>query len=200
MPAFGDIGVKYNPHGICNVLSFKTLKQFYPISYSSNPQDGKEAAFEVHTPQGVVKFRPCSKGLHYLDLSQEGNSELLCSQVVPTVHGNFDGYSKQDIIGAIKARKLQSMIGGPGLADYTGMVREKMIVDCPIDHIDIKNAHTIFGPDLAGIRGRTVRRRPEHVEVWVVAIPWDFLALHRFIILTADIIFVNGIPFLLTCS
>jgi hypothetical protein len=75
------------------------------------------------------------------------------------------------------------MIGGPGLADYTGMVHEKMIANCPVDHIDTKNAHTIFGLDLAGIRGRTVGQRPERVKVWVVAIPWDFLALHRFICL-----------------
>ncbi|KAL7480380.1 hypothetical protein ACHAW6_006074, partial [Cyclotella cf. meneghiniana] len=124
----------------------------------------------------------------------------MCSQVVPTVRGNFEGFSKREVLQAIKARRLQSMVGGPGLADYAGMVREKMIEDCPVDHVDLKNAHTIFGPDLASIRGRTVRRKPERVEVRVVAVPRDFLKLHRFITLTADIMFVNGIPFLLTRS
>jgi hypothetical protein len=126
--------------------------------------------------------------------------EMLCTQVVPTVRGNYEGYSRRDIVGAIKARRMQSMLGSPGLADFEGMVREKLIDDCPIDHIDLKNAHSIFGPDLASVRGRTVRRKPERVEVNVVAIPKDFLRLHKFITLTADIMFVNGLPFLLTRS
>eukprot|EP00804_Cyclotella_cryptica_P023700 CCRYP_019316-RA/>CCRYP_019316-RA protein AED:0.38 eAED:0.25 QI:0/0/0/1/0/0/2/0/908 len=196
----GEIPVKYNPHGICNVVSFKTMKNLYPIKYESNPKDGGQAAFEVHTPRGIVRFRPCIWGLHYLDLAKEEHSEILFNQVVPTLRERFAGYSRRDILGAIRARKLQSMIGGPGLADYEGMVREKMIDDCPIDHNDLKNAHNIFGPDLAGIRGRTVRRKPEHVDIKVVEVPRDFVKLHRFITLTADIMFVNGIPFLLTRS
>jgi len=196
----GDIPVKYNPRGICNVLSFKTVKRLYPMTYKSDPSDGGEAAFEVHTPVGVVRFKPCSRGLHYLDLSEGNNADVLCAQIVPTVRGNFEGFSKRDIMGVIKARRLQSMVGGPGLADFDGIVREKMIDDCPIDQNDLKNAHTIFGPDLAGVRGRTVRRKPERVEVRVVAIPRDFLKLHRFLTLTADVMFVNGLPFLLTRS
>jgi hypothetical protein len=171
---FGEIPVRYNPRGICNVLSFKTVKSMFPITYRSEPDDGGKAAFEVHTPHGVVLFRPCSRGLHYLDLSQGVNAELLCTQVVPTMRQNFEGFSKRDVIGAIKARRLQSMIGSPGLADYEGMVREKMIDDCPIDNTDLKNAHTIFGPDLAGVRGRTILRKPERVAIKVVEIPRDF--------------------------
>ena len=87
----------------------------------------KEDMFEVHTPQGVVKFKPCSRGLHYFDLSEGDALEIMCSQVVPTVRGNFEGYSKHEVLRAIKAQRLQSMVGGPGLADCAGMVREEMI-------------------------------------------------------------------------
>jgi hypothetical protein len=116
------------------------------------------------------------------------------------VRNNFEGYPKREIIVAIKAQKLQSMIRGPGLADYECMVREEMITYCVIDHVDLKNAHIIFGPDLAGIRGQTVQRKLERVKVRVVTIPWDFLKLHRLITLMADIMFVNGIVFLLSSS
>eukprot|EP00804_Cyclotella_cryptica_P024426 CCRYP_015860-RA/>CCRYP_015860-RA protein AED:0.35 eAED:0.26 QI:0/0/0/1/0/0/3/0/310 len=119
---------------------------------------------------------------------------MICSQVVPTVRANFEVYSRRNILGAIKARKLQSMIRGPAQADYEGMVYEKVIEDFTVDHNNLKNAHTIFGPDLADLRGRTVRRKPERVEVRVVAVPQYLLNL------IADIMFMNDIPFLLTCS
>ena len=170
------IVVKYDPQGICNVVSFKTMKKLYPITYKSHPDDGGTAAFEVHTPRGVVEFKPCQKGLHYLDMSVQRNKEIMFAQsVVPTIRKNFEGFTKREIHRAIQARKLQSMIGSPGKADYEGMVREKLIDDCPVDTDDLKNAQKIFGPaDLAGLRGKTVRRRPERVEVKIVAFPRDF--------------------------
>jgi hypothetical protein len=169
------IVVKYDPQGICNVVSFKTMKKLYPITYKSHPSDGGKAAFEVHTPRGVVEFKPCKKGLHYLDMSVQRNKEIMFAQTeVPTVRKNFEGFTKREIYRAIQARKLQGMIGSPGKAEYEGMVREKLIDDCPVDTVDLKNAQTIFGPDLAGLRGKTVRRQPERVKVKIVAIPRDF--------------------------
>ncbi|KAL7482217.1 hypothetical protein ACHAW6_013677 [Cyclotella cf. meneghiniana] len=67
------------------------------------------------------------------------------------------------------------MLGSPAKANFEGMVRGKLIDDCPIDVVDLQNTHTIFGPDLMGIRGRTVRRRPEQVATDIVAIPQDFV-------------------------
>jgi hypothetical protein len=72
------------------------------------------------------------------------------------------------------------MIGGPPTEAFEGMVREKLIDKCPVALSDLKNAQHIFGPFLAGLRGRTVRRKPERVEPDLVEIPRDrdFLALH----------------------
>ena len=63
------------------------------------------------------------------------------------------------------------MIGGLAKADYKGIVHEKMINDCPADINDLKNAHKIFGPNLADLRGRTVWCKPELVEVKIMVIP-----------------------------
>ena len=119
---------------------------------------------------------------------------------IQTVQHNFEGFTRDQVLRTIKARKLQAMLGSPAKADFEGMVRGKMIDNCPIDVVDLRNAHAIFGPDLAGLRGRTIRRRPERVTTNIIAIPWDFVLAHRFVVLTADIMFVNGIPFLLTRS
>ena len=45
-----------------------------------------------------------------------------------------------------------------------------------------------------------VRRKPERVDTEIIKIPRDFYALHHFVTLTADVMFVNGIPFLTTLS
>ena len=89
------------------------------------------------------------------------------------------------------------MWGSLGKADYEGMVCDKLIEDCPIDSTDLKNAHQIFGPNLAGLRGWTARRKPKQVDMKIVAILQGSLQLHKFIVLTADVMFVNGLPFLL---
>jgi hypothetical protein len=38
----------------------------------------------------------------------------------------------------------------------------------------------------------------QHIEY--VQIPWDFFELHKYVTLVADVMFVNGLPFLVTSS
>ena len=60
------------------------------------------------------------------------------------------------------------------------------------------NAHTIFGPNCPGLKGKTVRQRPERIESEYLGIPRDFYRLHHFVTLTADVMFVNGLAFFTT--
>jgi hypothetical protein len=76
------------------------------------------------------------------------------------------------------------------------MVHFNQLKDCPITHDDIKNAHAIFGPDLANIRGKTARRNPEHIETDCVEILQDLLSFHKNVTLIVDVMCVNSIPFL----
>ncbi len=48
---------------------------------------------------------------------------------------------------------------------FLSMVCLNQLKDCPITHDDIKNAHAIFDPDLANIRGKTLWRSPERVKM-----------------------------------
>ena len=45
-----------------------------------------------------------------------------------------------------------------------------------------------------------MRKRPKRVRVERVEIPRDFYKLHKFVTLTADVMFVSGIPFMVTKS
>jgi hypothetical protein len=75
-----------------------------------------------------------------------------------------------------------------------------MIVNCNVTDSAIKNAHAIFGPNLAGVRGRMIRMAPESVRVEHVEIPLAILDRHRVVTLMVDCMFVNGVPFLVTPS
>jgi hypothetical protein len=44
------------------------------------------------------------------------------------------------------------------------------------------------------------RSKPEHVRVNYVKIPWDFAEMHKYVMIVADLMFVNGLPFLVTSS
>jgi hypothetical protein len=80
------------------------------------------------------------------------------------------------------------------------MVREKLIANCPVTVRNIQNAHQIFGPNLANLRGKTTRTKPEHVRANYVKIPQDFMDLYKYMTIVADVMFINGLPFLVTSS
>jgi hypothetical protein len=112
----------------------------------------------------------------------------------------MEGFTWWEVEEARRAREVQAMVGHPTDRDFLGMVRANYILNCPVNDTAIKNANTIFGPDLAGVRGRTVRRPPEAVRTDFVHIPRAVLEQHRQVVLTADVMFVNGVPFLVSLA
>jgi hypothetical protein len=87
--------------------------------------------YVVHTPKGAVNFYKDEQGLPYIDLDGPGEEatimllqcvqgkrtkaagELIETALVQTVRGNYEGYTKKDILKANKARRVQGMIGNP---------------------------------------------------------------------------------------
>ena len=207
----GRMTVYHNPNGIANVLSLKSVAEKHRVTYDSWDWNG---VFKVHTKDGVVEFKPSERGLHYVDVSVEGDvvQHMLATtdmsggeddkecMMVTTVRGNFEGHTRHEIKKAQEARRLQGMIGNPTERELEGMVQEKLIANCPVTVQDVHNANRIFGPDIANLRGKTTRKKPEHVRVDYVEIPRDFVDMHKYVTLVADVMFVNGLPFLVTSS
>ena len=71
---------------------------------------------------------------------------------------------------------------------------------CPVHPDAFSDARIIHGADRTGVRGKTVRRKPLRVDTAVLDIPRDFILANKFVTLTADVMFVNGWPFLTTFS
>ncbi len=74
------------------------------------------------------------------------------------------------------------------------MVREQLLTNCPVTIQDIDNANQIFGPDLANLRVKMTRTKPECILVKYLQIPQYFVKLHKYITLVADVMFVNSLP------
>ena len=55
------------------------------------------------------------------------------------------------------------------------MVRANMLNNCNVTETAVKNANTIFGPELAGVMGRMVRRALDPVRIEYVQIPATIL-------------------------
>jgi len=117
-----------------------------------------------------VEFKPSECGLHYIDVSaemdvvqhmlvtadmseeeekydKEDESVTKECMMVTTVRGNLEGYTRHEIGKAKETRRLQGMIGNPTEKELEGMVREKLIANCPVTVQDVHNANRIFGPN-----------------------------------------------------
>jgi hypothetical protein len=155
---FGRITVKHSPYGIANVLLLNGAKQRHQVTYDGEDCGG---VFQVHTNEGIVESKPMARGLHYHDVSDaSSNIELM---MVNTVRENFEGYLRHEVEKAKEARRIQDMIANPTEREFAGMVREQLLTNCPVTVRDIDNANRIFGPDLANLRGKMTRTKPERV-------------------------------------
>ena len=123
-------------------------------------------------------------------------NSALCS-AMETIAGNEQLYSKAEVARARKAKALSAKLGYPSIKDYAKMVRTGVL---PSEHgvtvADIHRAQRIYGPDLASVRGKTTARKPDPVNperIPRVEVP-SGLNLH------VDIMFVEGLPFLLAVA
>jgi hypothetical protein len=80
------------------------------------------------------------------------------------------------------------------------MVSSNIIKNCPVTSIDVNNANKIFGPDLATLKGKTVRITPPPAETDYVQIPKEKMSVNLNVTLVIGIMFVNGLPFVVSIS
>ena len=76
---------------------------------------------------------------------------------------------------------------------------ENGLSNCPVEVADISNSNIIFGPNRPIIRGaRTRDTKVLRTKEQIFGIPRDFYKLHKMVTIMADVMFVSGVPFLVT--
>ena len=149
-------------------------------------------------------FEESPGGLYFHDTKNRKLSNTFendpAVSLVETVKNNLSKFTKRQIERAKTARRAYGMVGRPSPRDFRNMIRGHMINNCPVTTEDIDNADIIYGPDVPALKGKTVRTQSQPVTTDVVKIPPEILSLHKNVTLTGDVMFVNGIPFLVTLS
>ena len=116
--------------------------------------------------------------------------------LVTTIKGNFEGYTKRQFEGAIKVCCLQAMLGYPSRKNFKSMVHANLIAHFPVTPGNISHAYQCFGKNLTAPRGNTVQQKPEQVVTDHVPILRDAIQTNKYETLTADVIFINSLPFI----
>ena len=182
---------------MANLLSIPQLEHDgFKVQYHTGGQwivtcpDNTDVIFKCDT--GVTD------GFPYVEIDTLGPKQA--TALMQTVCKNYEEFTKKEVEHAILAHKAQLHVGNQSEKQCKEMVSSPNLENCPVTATDVSNAHVIFGPDLPGVKGKTVHRSPHRVEMEYLEIPHDYYTLQKFITLTADVMFVNGIPFLTTLS
>ena len=75
-----------------------------------------------------------------------------------------------------------------------------MVKGLPITRQDVKVAEEIYGQNLYALKGKTTNQKVNHVIAPIIRIMKQILKECKNITLCIDVMFINGIKFLLTVS
>ena len=202
LDGYGDVW--YNPRSLANILSMALVSDLFRVSFDS----AKEQAIFVWRSDGTyIKFIRSPRGLYYHDV-RWGNKQpaapppkIYATTLIQTVAENSTYFTPADIQKANLAKRIYEMVGRPSSRNFYNLIKYKMIQDCPVTIADVKIAQTIYGKDVYAIRGKTVRKTPQSVQVdTLVPVPTSILTHYRKITLCVDLFYVDKIPFLGTIS
>jgi len=182
--------VWFDENSMTNIFSLANMEDRYRVTYDS----AVESAFVVHTEKGPIKFHRGPEGLYYLKMTPKAK------QFLETITENKSFCTPREIDAAKKARNLLRSLGNPHVNDLKKIIKMNSIKDCPVTLSDIQVAERIFGPDIAGLKGKVTRRKPEVVREELVDIPPELKMWNYEVELFIDTFFVCGLPFLSTIS
>lgn len=123
--------------------------------------------------------------------SSHYSCDMRDSTFVATVAENMRQYTTREVLQAQQARELMCRLGHASSQSTVAMLNAG-VFNCKVTPQDVKNADAIFGMSIPALKGKTVKLAsapaPPTVAPRVTQVQQ---------ILTADIIFIKKIPFLL---
>ena len=200
LPGYGTVW--YDPNSITNILSLCCVTAKYHVVYNSQEGGGSNlndpdggGLFVVTKPDGsIFEFKASLGGLYFLD------TKCALTVLINTVANNKAKYTNEDYLKALAARQLQIKISQPSTKQFICIVTTNQLLNCPIIKADILAAEHIFGPDVGSLKGKTVCSQPHVAQPTVDPLPPQIMSQYHHVTLTADVMYINGIPMLVTVS
>jgi len=198
LPGFFEVW--YNEDSRLNILSFSDVASKYRITIDT----AKENSILVHiNKEKVLKFRQVENGLFMLvnfklNLTHS-NYSIDNYSFLTLVSENKKSFTKREIEGANKARKLYHHINMPDHNFFIKLIESNYFRNSPVTVQDAKRAMLIYGTDLAFLKGKSVRKRPDPIKtIQQIPIPQTIFDHHQQINLSMDYMHVQGIAMLLS--
>ena len=182
------------------MIALHSVQDHFKVSYSNWFGTNRNAFVVIKPDNSKMKYTMSRKGLYYTDTSGliERPSKVGVFNQVTLVKGNLTKYTKRSVDQAKKTRRFQVMFINISTTKLLQIVNDNMVKGLPITRQDVKLAKEIYGPDIYALKEKIVNRKVNHVVAPVTSIPKQILREYKNIILCIDVIFVNGLKFLLT--
>jgi hypothetical protein len=188
---FGDFGTVYfSRSATANILSFASqINAGADISYEK--RHDKFVLIPAHSTKRY-EFRRKDVGgsdgrFYVCDLDVR---EVRERAMVQTVSENLRRYTKREIESAERAREMLGRMGFPSTADAISMISSGSNFD--LTARDFQRAESIWGRDLASMRGKSVRKQTVAADLSVKP-----TIVQQQQVLAIDIMFVDKLAFLI---
>jgi len=155
------VSVYYHPDSLANILCMYDVERKFRITYDSDVSE-----FVVHLAPGNDAVFSERYKLHVFNQSVE--DALLTDEgkaFVHTVEENESKYTKREVELAKLSIEAMRRLGNPSVKDFVHALKHGGIKNSPISPKDVYRALDIYGPNLAVLKGSTVRRKPDQVKI-----------------------------------
>ena len=192
----------YNTESLANILLMAAVRKVSRITMDTSIK----VAMNVHRQDGtIMKFREYTSGLYYFDASAGNSNDTSHTSTdylfLNTVEGNKNKYVRIEIEGADRARALYKKIGRPSEEDFTDILVNNRIRNCPVTPDDAERALLIYRSDLATLQGKTVKKQNSAIPNYQASqIPAPIIAQYPNVHLCIDIFWVNRKAYFHTIS
>ena len=194
---FGDVW--FNTESLANILLMAAVSKVGCITMDTSV----EPAMHVHRKDGsIMPFHGYHSGLYYYDAGNSRSSSNVSNQpedaylFLHTVGSNKANYTLREIEGADKAQALYQKLGHPSEHEFRQILEKNLVRNCPITSDDAQHALQIYGPDLATLKGKTVKQQNRGTPNFQpIRIPAPIIARYKSIQIFMDIFLVNGSPY-----
>jgi len=194
---FEPLGVSayYSPDASANVLCFHDIRDQCLIEWdqtantltASNHNSGLSLVFSSSNDPTDPEHK-----LYRCDLTDYYHTPIT-RNVCTTVSQQEVLFSKREIDRANTSRELSRRMGFPSVGALTELLNNGGILNSPITAQDVRRSAQIYGPEVAALRGKTVKKSPTIYKEEPVP-----RLVSTVITLSVDIMFVLSHAFLLS--
>ena len=82
------------------------------------------------------------------------------------------------------ARDIYTTFIYPSAKEYKWVIQINQINNCPVTVHDVEIAQKVWGKNIASLKGKTTRKKPNVVARYQVKIPAGLIKLHKEVFLT----------------